>query len=161
MFYPSVENLFDEMFNFDDDFFGREPEHRMLPPHGGPKHHEHGLMRTDVSETEKAYELNIDIPGFNKDDIKVKLDDGLLTVSAERVEESTEREDSNGKPRKNGKLIRKERYVGSMSRSWYVGEDVKREEIAAKYENGVLKLTVPKAEKKELPEDKKYIAIEG
>ena len=160
MFYPSVENLFDEMFNFDDDFFGREPEHHMLPARGG-KHHERALMRTDVNEDDKAYELSIDLPGFDKKDIKVKLDNGLLTVSAEKVEEKTEKEDENGKASKHGKLIRKERYVGSMSRSWYVGEDIDRAEIAAKYHNGVLKLTVPKAKKEELPEDKKYIAIEG
>ena len=161
MFYPSVENLFDEMFNFDNDIFGNEPERRMLPSHGGPKHPGHELMRTDVNETDKAYELCIDLPGFDKKDIKVKLEDGLLTVSAERVEEDEEREDPSGKPRKNGRVIRKERYVGSMARSWYVGEDTDREKVAAKYENGVLKLTVPKVEKKELPEDQKYIAIEG
>ena len=87
----------------------------------------------------------------------------MLTISAGKSEDVEEREDKNGKPRKNGsRLIRKERHFGSMSRSWYIGDDVKKEDIKASYNNGVLSLTVPKAEpKKELPEDQKYIAIEG
>lgn len=154
MFYPSVDNLFDEMFNFDDDFFEPKPERGLLPSHRGPKGHHGELMRTDVKETKKAYKLSIDLPGYKKDDIKVKFDDGILTVSAEKVEENEEEKD--------GKVIRQERFSGATRRSWYVGEDIKREEIAAKYENGVLKLTVPKSDpKKALPEDKKYIAIEG
>ena len=154
MFYPSVDNLFDEMFNFDDDFFEPKPERGLLPSHRGPKGHHGELMRTDVKETKKAYKLSIDLPGYKKDDIKVKFDDGVLTVSAEKVEENEEEKD--------GKVIRQERFSGATRRSWYVGEDIKREEIAAKYENGVLKLTVPKSDPKEaLPEDKKYIAIEG
>ena len=154
MFYPSVDNLFDEMFNFDDDFFEPKPERGLLPSHRGPKGHHGELMRTDVKETKKAYKLSIDLPGYKKDDIKVKFDDGILTVSAEKVEENEEEKD--------GKVIRQERFSGATRRSWYVGEDIKREEIVAKYENGVLKLTVPKSDpKKALPEDKKYIAIEG
>lgn len=154
MFYPSVDNLFDEMFNFDDDFFEPKPERGLLPSHRGPKGHHGELMRTDVKETKKAYKLSIDLPGYKKDDIKVKFDDGILTVSAEKVEENEEEKD--------GKVIRQERFSGATRRSWYVGEGIKREEIAAKYENGVLKLTVPKSDpKKALPEDKKYIAIEG
>lgn len=154
MFYPSVDNLFDEMFNFDEDFFEPKPERGLLPSHRGPKGRHGELMRTDVKETKKAYKLNIDLPGYKKDDIKVKFDDGVLTVSAEKVEENEEEKD--------GKVIRQERFSGAIRRSWYVGEDIKREEIAAKYENGVLKLTVPKSDPKEaLPEDKKYIAIEG
>ena len=159
MIQSGFESLFDEMFNdFDDEIFGRRP---MLPAHGGGRGH--NLMKTDVSETEQAYNLEIDLPGFKKEDIKIKFDDGVLTISAEKSEDVEEREDKNGKPRKNGShLIRKERHFGSMSRSWYIGDDIKREEIKASYNNGVLSLTVPKAEpKKELPDEQKYIAIEG
>ncbi len=157
MLYPSVENLFDEMFNgFGDDFFDNR-----RPLLGNGKH-EKSLMRTDVNETKDAYELKVDVPGYKKDEIKVKLDDGFLTISANKVTESTEREDEHGKTRKNGRVIRQERYVGAMSRSWYVGDDVDQNKVKAKYENGVLELTIPKTEpKKELPENQKYIAIEG
>ena len=159
MIQSGFESLFDEMFNdFDDEIFGRRP---MLPAHGGGRGH--NLMKTDVSETEQAYNLEIDLPGFAKEDIKIKFDEGMLTISAEKSEDIEEREDKNGKPRKNGsRLIRKERHFGSMSRSWYVGDDIKKDEIKASYKNGVLSLTVPKAEpKKDLPEEQKYIAIEG
>lgn len=159
MFYTGAENLFDEMFNdFDDDFLEPRVSRRLLGR--GSNHHE--LMKTDVVENDKSYDLKIDMPGYDKDDIKVKLDNGMLTVSAETSSEKTEHEDKNGKPRKNGRMIRQERYVGTISRSWYVGDDVDRSKISAKYENGVLCLEVPKAEpKKELPDDQKYIAIEG
>lgn len=159
MIQSGFESLFDEMFNdFDDEIFGRRP---MLPAHGGGRGH--NLMKTDVSETEQAYNLEIDLPGFAKEDIKIKFDEGMLTISAEKSEDIEEREDKNGKPRKNGsRLIRKERHFGSMSRSWYVGDDIKKDGIKASYKNGVLSLTVPKAEpKKDLPEEQKYIAIEG
>ena len=159
MIHSGFESLFDEMFNdFDDEIFGRRS---MLPAQSGMRRQ--GLMKTDVSETEQAYNLEIDLPGFNKEDIKIKLDDGMLTISAEKNEDVEEREDKNGKPRKNGsRLIRKERHYGSMSRSWYVGDDIKKDDIKASYNNGVLSLTVPKAEpKKDLPEEQKYIAIEG
>ena len=159
MIHSGFESLFDEMFNdFDDEIFGRRP---MLPALGGARRH--NLMKTDVSETEQAYNLEIDLPGFTKEDIKIKFDEGMLTISAEKSEDVEEREDKNGKPRKNGsRLIRKERHFGSMSRSWYVGDDIKKDGIKASYKNGVLSLTVPKAEpKKDLPEEQKYIAIEG
>ena len=159
MIHSGFESLFDEMFNdFDDEIFGRRP---MLPPHAGGRGRD--LMRTDVSETEQAYNLEIDLPGFKKEDIKIKFDEGMLTISAEKSEDVEEREDKNGKPRKNGsRLIRKERHFGSMSRSWYVGDDIKKEDIKAAYKDGVLSLTVPKAEPKpELPEEQKFIAIEG
>lgn len=159
MIHTGFESLFDEMFNdFDDGFFGHRP---MLPAQSGM--HRRGLMPTDASETDEAYNLEIELPGFNKEDIKVKFDNGVLTVSTEKSEDIEEREDKNGKPRKNGsRLIRKERHYGSMSRSWYVGDDIKVEDIKASYKDGILSLTIPKEEpKKELPEEKKYIAIEG
>lgn len=158
MRYPTVENLFDEMFNdFNDEFFGVPRRGLMRAPR-----RENALMRTDVSEKDDAYELKVDLPGFKKDNIKVKLDDGFLTISAEQSSEKVEREDESGKARKNGRIIRQERYLGAMSRSWYVGDAIKQKDIKASYKNGVLSLTVPKATPhKELPEDKKYIAIEG
>ncbi len=151
-----IDNLFDEMFSdFDNDFFNDPFD----GPQGGrglmrlPKH-EAGLMRTDVKETKKNYKLAVELPGFNKEDIKIKLDNGFLTISAEHKEEKKDEED--------GRIIRHERHFGSMSRSWYVGDEMKQEDIKAKYKDGILSLTVPKAEpKKELPEDQKYIAIEG
>lgn len=156
MRYPTVENLFDEMLNnFNSDFF--TPSHKLLPSF----RRENALMRTDISEDEKAYELKVDIPGFKKEDIKIKLDDGYLTISAETTTETTTREDKNGKLRKNGRIIRQERYLGAMSRSWYVGDAIKQEDIKANYKNGVLSLTIPKiAPHKELPESQKYISIE-
>ena len=161
-----IDNLFYEMFNgFGNDFFDDPFDTPRLPEGERGLMHApkaHGLMRTDVNETDNAYELAIELPGLKKDDIKVKLDNGVLTVSTETHEETEERETPDGKPRKNGKVIRRERHYGAMSRSWYVGDDVEQGKIKAKYENGILNLTVPKAEPKpELPDDKKYIAIEG
>lgn len=154
--FRGVENLFDEMFDdFDDDFWGRTSR-RALPAVAG--HPIHSLMRTDVSENDDNYELKIDLPGYDKDDIKVKYDDGMLTVSAEKTSEKSEKDKDS---KKSGRVIREERYVGAVSRSWYVGDDIDRDKISAKYDRGVLTLSVPKAEKKELPDDKKYIAIEG
>ena len=107
------------------------------------------LMKTDIHENEDNYELDIDLPGFKKEDIKLSLESGYLVIEAGK---SLEKE-------KKGKAIRKERYEGSMQRSFYVGEEVKEEDIKAKFEDGVLKLTVPKKEKEEVPE-KKTILIE-
>lgn len=159
MIHSGFESLFDEMFNdFDDEIFGRRP---MLPARAGAPRN--NLMRTDVSETDEAYNLEIDLPGYKKEDIKIKLDEGILTISAEKNEDIEEREDKNGKPRENGsRLIRKERHYGSISRSWYIGEDINKDDIKASYKDGVLALTVPKAAPKQaLPEEQKYIAIEG
>ena len=98
--------------------------------------------------------MKIDLPGFKKEDLKLQLKDGYLNISASHNENKDEKD-------KSGKIVRQERYTGSMQRSFYVGEDVKQSDIAAKFENGVLALTVPKVEpKKEVPEEK-YIAIEG
>ena len=114
------------------------------------------LMKTDVKETDKDYEVSIDLPGFKKDELQIELKDGYLVISAAKGLDKDEKE------KKTGKFVRRERYAGSMSRSFYVGEDVKQEDIHAKYESGVLKLSIPKAEtKKSAVEDKKCIAIEG
>ena len=114
--------------------------------------HTRNLMKTDVRETEDTYELDIDLPGFKKDEINVELKDGYVTISAAKGLDKDETD-------KNGKYIRQERYTGACSRSFYVGTNIQSEDISAKYEGGVLRLSVPKNVKKQLPE-KKIIAIE-
>ena len=103
------------------------------------------LMKSDIRETEDAYELDIDLPGFKKDEVSLKLEQGYLTISAAK---GLDKDDEN----KNGRYIRRERYTGACSRSFYVGDQVKKEDIHAKFEDGVLKITLPRAEaRKELP----------
>ena len=115
--------------------------------------HANNVMKTDVKETDTGYEVDIDLPGFKKDEINAQLDNGYLTISAAKGLDKDEKD-------KKGKYIRKERYAGAMSRSFYVGEGVTQEDIKAKYEDGILRLSVPKKEAK-AGENKKYIAIEG
>ena len=148
MYMPSIfgESLFDNMFPFDEKFFTEKKD----PLYGKNVSR---LMKTDVRETEKTYELDIDLPGFKKDEIQLELKDGYLTVSAEKGLDKDEED-------KKGKYIRKERYAGAMQRSFYVGENLTQEDIKAKYENGILRLSVPKKEAKPV-ETKKTIAIEG
>ena len=149
MMMPSIfgENLFDDWmdFPFEKDFFGRKN-----PLYGK---HAKNMMKTDVRETDNGYELDIDLPGFKKDEISAQLKDGYLTISAAKGLDKDEKE-------KDGKYIRRERYAGTMSRSFYVGEGVEQDDIHAKYENGILKLSIPKKDAKEV-EQKKYISIEG
>lgn len=109
-------------------------------------------MRTDIKETEQGYELDIDLPGFKKENIQLELKEGYLTINAQRSSDADQKD-------QDGKYVRRERYYGSMSRSFYVGENVSEEEIHAKFEDGILKLAVPKNEPKKV-EEKKYIAIE-
>ena len=115
--------------------------------------HAKNMMKTDVKETEKGYEVAVDLPGFKKDEIQLELNDGYLTISAEKGLDKEEKD-------KKDKYIRRERYAGSMSRTFYVGESVTENDIHAKYENGILTLDVPKEEAKKVPE-KRYISIEG
>ena len=144
---PSIfgENLFDDFFG---DPFGMMPRGRD-PLYGK---HARNLMRTDVRETEDTYELDVDLPGFKKDEVTVDLQDGYLTISAAKA---LDKDESDQK----GKFLRQERYSGSMSRSFYVGDDVESADISAKYEDGILKISVPKAAQKELPKHT-TIAIE-
>ena len=137
---PSIfgENLFDEFF---DDNFGMLPVWNDRNPLYGK--HAKNLMKTDVRETENTYEVDIDLPGFKKDEISVDLKDGYLTIRAAKGLDKDEKD-------KKGKYIRQERYAGACSRSFYVG-DVKPEDVSAKYEDGILKLSMPKEAKKELP----------
>ena len=144
MLMPSIfgENLFDDfMMNpWRSDFFTALPSSKYM-------------MNTDVKEKDNSYELNIELPGYKKEDVKAELKDGYLTISASRNANNDEKDEK-------GNYIRRERYSGSCSRSFYVGEGVKQEDIHAKFEDGVLKLEVPKANKQKVDE-KKYIAIEG
>ena len=145
---PSIfgENLFDEFFAdpFDRQFFGGHN-----PLYGK---REKNLMKTDVREVENRYEVDIDLPGFKKDEVNVDLKDGYLTVSAGKELDKDEKD-------KKGKMLRQERYSGSCSRSFYVGEDITVEDISAKYEDGILRITVPKKEEKKA-EPKKSIQID-
>lgn len=111
-------------------------------------------MKTDVKETEHGYEVAIDLPGFKKDEVKAELKDGYLTISAVRGLDKDEQD-------KNGTYIRRERYAGNMSRSFYVGEDITETDIHAKFENGILMLDVPKKEEKKPVDEKRYVTIEG
>ena len=113
--------------------------------------HAKNVMKTDVKETDNSYEVDIDLPGFKKDEIVAKLENGYLTICAAKGLD---------KEVNDGKYIRKERYSGAMSRSFYVGDELKQEDIKAKYEDGILKLSVPKKEQKKV-ETTKHIAIEG
>ena len=146
MLMPSIfgENLFNDDWM---DFGFPEVDKALYGKHAN------NVMKTDVKETDTGYEVDIDLPGFKKDEINAQLDNGYLTISAAKGLDKDERD-------KKGKYIRKERYAGAMSRSFYVGEGVTQEDIKAKYEDGILRLSVPKKEAKAV-ENKKYIAIEG
>ena len=151
MLMPSIfnDNFFDNFFDFPfyDDRAERQAEKKLYG------HHAANLMKTDIKENEGSYELDIDLPGFKKDEISIELENGYLTVSAAKGLDKDEED-------KKGKYIRKESYAGAMQRSFYVGENLTQEDIKAKYENGILRLSVPKKEAKPV-ETKKTIAIEG
>ena len=134
MFMPSIfrENLFDDFF---DDFY-RPAVKRTARQDERPVHQ---VMPTDVKETETGYELAINLPGYKKEDVKAELKDGYMTITA-----STKK--SNDEKNEEGRYIRRERYVGSCSRTFYVGEAVTEEDIHAKFEDGILTVTVPKKE---------------
>ena len=144
---PSIygENMFDEIFG--DGFFGSHN-----PLFGK---HARNLMKTDIRETDdaKGYRFAVELPGFKKDEIEVQLENGYLNISAAKGLDKDETD-------KKGKYIRKERYAGSMSRSFYVGDDITENDIHGKFENGILTLDVPKKEAKAV-ETKKHKTIEG
>ena len=145
---PSIfgENLFDEFFGNAFDDYMKDTQRALYGKHSK------NLMKTDVKETDESYEVDIDLPGFQKDEVSLDLKNGYLTVSAAKGLDKDEED-------KKGRYIRQERYAGAMSRSFYVGEDVQPSEISAKFENGILQLSVPKAEQKRLPKTT-TIAIE-
>lgn len=151
MLYPTIfnEGFLDDLFDLavpvmrdigevDKKLFGKHAAH---------------VMKTDVHEHDEGYEVDIDLPGFKKDEISISLENGVLTVAAAKGLDETEND-------KKGKLIRQERYMGSMQRSFYVGKNLTEDEIKARFEDGVLRLSIPKKDEKKLPE-KKTIMIEG
>ena len=144
---PSIfrDNLFDDMFDFD---FDKEFDRMMRPLYGK---HAQNMMKTDVRETGNSYELDIDLPGFKKDEITIQLDNGYLSISASKGLDKNEEN-------KDGKYIRRERYAGSMNRTFYVGSQLTQQDIQAKFEDGILKISVPKKDVQQI-EQNKYIAI--
>ncbi len=143
MLLPSIfgENLFDDFF---DDF---DRPFKAISRYQAPST---SIMKTDIKEVKGGYELNIDLPGYKKDNVKVDLDNGYLTVTASAKEEK-EDEDS--------RFLRRERYYGACSRSFYVGEAIEEKDIKAKFCDGILSLSFPKNEQQKA-EQKKYISIE-
>ena len=153
MLMPSIfgEDMFDDFmrsFPFFDNSAESNVEKKLYGHHAG------NLMKTDIKELDNGYELEIDLPGFKKDEIKAELNNGYLTVSAAKgLDEDKE-------DKKTGKYIRRERYAGACQRSYYVGEDITEEDIKASFEHGILTLFVPKKEAKPAEEEKKYISIQ-
>ena len=150
MLMPSIfgENLFDDDwmdFPFDRDFWGKKN-----PLYGK---NAKNMMKTDIREHDNGYEVDIDLPGFKKDEINVELENRYLTVSAAKGLDKDEQD-------KKGKYIRRERYAGAMQRSFYVGDTLTQEDIKAKYDNGILSISIPKKDAQAV-ETKKTIAIEG
>ena len=144
MLMPSIfgENLFDDWMDFSFPSFDR----------AFYESNTRNMMKTDVKETDQGYELDIELPGYKKEDVRAQLKDGYLTVQAAKNMNNDEKNEQ-------GEYIRRERYAGTMSRSFYVGDNVTEEDIHAKFEDGILKLSVPKKEAKKV-EENKYITIQ-
>ena len=154
MLMPSIfgEDMFDDFmrdFPFFDENAGNKIEKKLYGRHAK------NMMKTDIKEQEDGYELEMDLPGFTKDEITAELKDGYLTISASKGLDKDEQE------KETGKYIRRERYAGACQRSFYVGEDVTEQDIKAEFKHGMLKLFVPKKEAKPVVETKKYVTIEG
>lgn len=158
MWMPSLfgESLIDDFFDdFFDDLGGRayittaKPEGRNQKPAQNVQ--PEGLMRTDIRETEDQYLLTIDLPGFKKEDIQVTVEDDCLTIAAAKAAAAEQ---------ENARYLRRERYAGPLKRAFYVGEGIEQGDIKAQFQNGVLRLTVPKQKPQEVVEESKYIAIE-
>ena len=143
MLLPSIfrENLLDDFF--DSSRRGWYFDHNLSE-----------MMKTDVKEVGNTYELTMNLPGIKKEDVKAELKDGYLTIAAVSNSQKDEKDSE-------GRYIRQERFAGSCSRSFFVGKDVKQEDIKARFENGTLKLTIPKSEKEIAENNKNYIQIEG
>ena len=154
MLLPSIfgENLFDDFFD-DVPFFDNRAENQIEKKLYC--RHAHNVMKTDIKETDDNYELIVDLPGFKKDEIKVSLDNGYLSIAAAKGLDQDEQE------KDTGKYIRRERYAGSCERSFYIGEDMTEEDIKGEFKHGILKLFVPKKEAKAAVPERKFIAIEG
>ena len=152
MLMPSIfgNDMFGDFFTdpwFDDKEF-KDMQKKLYG------HRAKNVMSTDVKEVENGYELEIDLPGFKKDEIKASVENGYLTISAARGLDEDE------KDKKSGKYIRRERYAGACERSFYVGEGISQDDIKASFQHGILKLFIPKEPEKSV-EEKKYVAIEG
>ena len=139
------EDLIDDLFNELANPVRRTTGYRAPAP---------SVMRTDVRESKAGDELDIDLPGYKKENVKAELKDGYLTISAENKLENDQKDDG-------GRYIRRERYYGTCSRSFFVGENMTQEDIKARFEDGILKIFVPKKEEKPAVEESKFIAIEG
>jgi len=146
MLMPSIfgEDLFDDFMRF--------PMEHEVRNHSAQTNKE--LMRTDIREVDGNYELHIELPGYKKEDMKLQLKDGYLTIQASRSEDKDEKDSK-------GRYVRRERFTGHCSRSFFVGRSINQEDVHAKYEDGILKLSFPKEDTKREMEEKKYIAIEG
>ena len=151
MLYPSIfnDNFFDDFMGFEFPRFraADDAERKLYGKHAS------GLMKTDIHDKDGNYELDIDLPGFKKDEISLTLDNGYLIVGACKAVNEEEKDER-------GTLLRQERYSGAMQRSFYVGEGLNETDVKAKFEDGVLSLTFPKEKEPEIPE-KKTIMIEG
>lgn len=150
MMAPSIwtEDFFDDFmrnFPFYDDREVKRMEKKLYGRRGK------NVMKTDIQETDKDYILEMDLPGFSKDEVKVSLENGYLTISAAKGLNKDEKE------KKNGRYIRRERYAGACQRSFYVGENISQDDISAEFKHGILKLFIPK---KEPAEEKTYITID-
>ena len=154
MLMPSIfgEDMFDE-FMRGFPFFDNSAENNVEKKLYG--HNAKNVMKTDIKELESGYELEIDLPGFTKEEVTAELKDGYLTISAAKGLDKDEQE------KETGKYIRRERYAGACQRSFYVGEDITEQDIKAEFKHGMLKLFVPKKEAKPAVETKKYVTIEG
>lgn len=154
---PSIfgENLFDDWMDFPFERDLEKAFEKEFFPAKNPLYGKHAknMMKTDVRDMEDHYEVDIDLPGFKKEEVNAELKDGYITISAAKGVDKEE------KDKKTGKYIRRERYMGSMSRSFYVGEDITQEEIHAKFEDGILQLTIPKKDTQAVSQNN-YIAIE-
>lgn len=145
MLVPSIfndnfaDNFFDDMFRF--------------PGFTSGSRSVSDVMKTDIQDLGEQYQLDIELPGFSKEDIRAELTGGYLTITAQKSSENTEKDE-------NERFIRRERYIGSCRRSFHVGDNLKEEDIRASFDNGMLKLTFPKEEQRKAVEQKKYIAIE-
>lgn len=149
MLRPSIfnDNLFDDFFEF--PFFDDKAERKLYG------HRANHLMKTDIKEHKDGYELEIDLPGFHKDEIQAELKDGYLTISAAKQLNQDEKE------KETGKYICRERYSGSCQRSFYVGDEITQEDIKAEFKHGILRLFVPKKEAVPEVEQRKFVSIEG
>ena len=153
MLMPSIfgENLFDDFFN-DFPFYEDKDMKNVEKKLYGKKANR--IMKTDIKEKEDGYEIEMDLPGFTKEEIKASLENGYLTISAAKGLDKDEKE------KDSGHYIRKERYTGACERSFYVGDALKEEDIKGEFKHGILKLFVPKKEAKPAVEEKKYISIQ-